>query len=183
MTAGYYRSLSDGLSSLVETSYLPNLQGVPEWSVLGQLGASLGSGWGVQAGLRHSELGLGTFDLRRLDAQLGLFTLEKVWNNYRSQYTLYTSRRDNGVATSGHRVALNYLYGTNSSVGFAYERSRNADSPLALPIGTCAGTSNVGVSGEHWLSRSWSMNYDALFMQDAGEGLKPEFRVGLKLSF
>ncbi len=183
MTAGYYRPLSESLTSLVEASYLPSNAGAPEWSVLGQVGAMLGSGWGVQAGLRHSEHGLLGLEGRRLDAQLGMLTLEKVWNSYRSRYTVYTSRKEDGAATSGHRIALNYLYGEHSSVGLAYGRAWNAQSPLLLPLGNAAASSNVGVTGEHWLSRTWSVNYDALFQQGATEGLQPELRVGLKLAF
>ncbi len=183
LTAGYYKPLSESLSSLVEASYVPNATGAPEWSVLGQVGAMLGSGWGVQAGLRHSEQGLLGFEGRRMDAQLGMLTLEKVWSSYRSRYTVYTSRKENGAATSGHRIALNYLYGENSSVGLAYGRTWNAENPIALPIGNASMSSNVGVTGEHWLSRTWSVNYDALFQQDSAQGLKPELRLGLKLAF
>jgi YaiO family outer membrane protein len=183
LLAGYYRPLSESLTSLVEASYVPNLTGLPEWSVMGQVGAMLGSGWGIQVGLRHSELGLMGVEGRRAEAQLGMFTLEKVWNSYRSTYTVYTSRVESGTATSGHRVALNYQYGVNSSVGLAYGRSWNADTPLALPLSSGAVSSNVGVIGEHWLTRTWSVNYDALFQQDGTQGLRPELRVGLKLAF
>ncbi|MFN0315811.1 MAG: hypothetical protein ACKVQA_12335 [Burkholderiales bacterium] len=183
VTAGYYQPLSESLSSLFEASYLPGTTGVPEWSVLGQVGATLGSGWGLHAGLRHSEQGLLSLEGRRPDAQLGMLTLEKVWNSYRSRYTVYTSRKDDGSATSGHRIALNYIYDGNNSVGLAYGRAWNAQNPLFLPIGGGAVSSNVGVTGEHWLTRNWSVNYDALFQQGATEGLKPELRVGLKLAF
>ncbi len=182
-TAGYYLPLSESLSSLIEASYLPNFAGEPEWSMLGQMGAMLGAGWGIQAGLRHSEVGLSGFDGRRWDANLGMLTLEKVWDSYRSRYTVYTSRKESGTTTSGHRVAFNYLYGTSSSIGLAYDRVWAADNPLVLPIGNGVATSNVGVSGEHWLSRMWSVNYDALFQQGNSEGLRPEFRVGLRLAF
>lgn len=184
MVAGYYRNLSDSLSSLVETSYLPNAQGLPEWSVLGQLGAMFGDGWGVQAGLRRSELGLWGVEGRRTDAHLGLLTLEKVWSNYRSQYTVYTSRRDNGGGSGGHRMSLDYLYGDRSTVGLTYGRAWATD-PLMLPTLSSTGVgSNLGVTGEHWLSRAWTVNYDALFQQaDDQSGLAPEIRVGLRLSF
>ncbi|MSQ60041.1 MAG: hypothetical protein EXR36_10470 [Betaproteobacteria bacterium] len=184
VTAGFYKPLSESLSSLFEASYLPRNTGIPEWSVLGQVGAMLGSGWGLQAGLRHSEQGLLGLEGRGPEAQLGMLTLEKVWGSYRSRYTVYTSRKGDGTTTSGHRVALNYIYGGNSSVGLAYDRAWNVQNPLFLPIGGRAASSNVGVTGEHWLNRAWSVNYDALFQQGAAtQGLKPELRAGLKLAF
>lgn len=182
--AGFYRNLSDSLSSLVETSYLPNPQGLSEWSVLGQMGAMFGDGWGMQAGLRHSELGLQGQGGRRADAQLGLVTLEKVWNSYRSQYTIYTSRRENGLSSSGHRMSLDYLYGSGSSVGLTYGRDRATDNLTVAHASVAGASSNVGVSGEHLLAKGWAVNYDALFLQaDEQRGLTPEIRIGLRLAF
>jgi hypothetical protein len=49
--------------------------------------------------------------------------------------------------------------------------------------------SNVGVTGEHWISPSWAINYNAginynVLTQDPNaSGLKPEFRLGLRLRF
>lgn len=182
--AGYYRSLSDSLSSLVETSYLPVTTGLTEWSVLGQMGAMLGDGWGVQAGLRHSELGLAGLEGRRADAQLGLLTLEKIWHNYRSQYTVYTSRGENGAGGGGHRVSLDYLYGDRSSVGLAYGRTWVSEPLSPATANPMTVASAVGVTGEHWLGREWAVNYDALFQPDGrGFGLVPDIRVGLRLAF
>lgn len=184
MVAGYYRSLSESLSSLVETSYLPAARGLTEWSVLGQMGAMLGDGWGVQAGVRHSELGLGRLEGRRTEAQLGLLTLEKVWQQYRSQYTVYTSRRDNGGEGGGHRFSLDYLYGYRSSIGLSYGRAWSSDPQVSAVQVPVSAASALGVTGEHWLSREWAVNYDALFQQDgANSGLVPEIRVGLRLAF
>lgn len=184
MVAGYYRTLSDSLGSLLETSYLPNPQGLSEWSVLGQMGAMFGDGWGMQAGLRLSELGLWGLEGRRVDAQLGLLTIEKVWSSYRSQYTVFSSRKDSGFAGGGHRVSLDYLYGSGNSVGLAYGRAWTS---YQDGVGTAPGTAygnNLGVTGEHWLARGWAVNYDALFQQGGEQrGLAPEIRVGLRLAF
>jgi len=182
-SAGYHWTLKEGMSTLVETSYVPSQFGLSEWSVLGQLGAQIGGGWGVQAGVRHSELGFVGLEGRRIDAQLGLLTLEKVWDGYRSQYTVFTSRKENGFATSGHRVSVDYLYGERSSLGLTFGRSWESYELLSLPVGAGM-SSNVGLTGAHTLSRSWTMNYDAVFQQESGQGpLRPEIRVGLRLLF
>lgn len=183
-TAGLAMTLGARWTSLLETSYVNNASALAEWSMLGQVGTQLGAGWDIEAGLRYSELSLRGLELHRADAQMGALTLAKSWDGtYRSQYTLYTARRDGGAPTSGHRIALNYLYGSNSSVGFAYDRSWAADMPLSLPLGNVNVTSNMGVVGEHWITRAWSVNYDALFQQGSLQGFKPEIRIGLKLAF
>ena len=41
----------------------------------------------------------------------------------------------------------------------------------------------MGIAGEHWFSRRWALNYNAL-VEDFGDGeLKPELRLGLRLRF
>jgi hypothetical protein len=49
--------------------------------------------------------------------------------------------------------------------------------------------SNLGVTGEHWISPSWAINYNAgvnysvLTPESNVSGLKPELRLGLRLRF
>jgi hypothetical protein len=197
---GYWRPLSQNLSSLVETSVVQGTLGGTERSVMGQLGTQFGNGWGMQAGIRHSELGvpppseapafgLGLTSLPvqgtgpNVGADLGVLTFERFWDRYRGAYTVSTGRADGGATATSHRVQLNYFYASRSSVGLSYTIGRSFDSPLVLNAMTPVETSNVGVVGEHWFSPSWALNYNALIEDRGIEGLKPEIRVGLRLRF
>ena len=61
----------------------------------------------------------------------------------------------------------------------------------AMGFGNTVATdvSNLGVTGEHWISSSWAINYNAgvnynvLTPESNVSGLKPEFRFGLRLRF
>jgi YaiO family outer membrane protein len=187
VTGGVYQPLSKNLSTLVETSVANLNAGGSEWSVLGQIGTRFGP-WGIQAGLRHSEIGLqsGPWDPPRgsAGADLGMLTFERYFSRYRGAYTFYTGRADDGAEASGHRFRFDYLYGTRSSVGLSYTMGRQFEAPLSFGANlNPVDVSNLGVTGEHWFTPSWSLNYDALVEDDRLEGLQPELRLGLRYRF
>jgi hypothetical protein len=198
---GYWHPLSQRLSSLVETSVVPGSLGGTERSVLGQLGTQFGNGWGLQAGIRHSEIvaplpdaagargGLGLTALPPMSlgqtttADLGMLTFERFWDRYRGAYTVSSGRADGGAVATSHRLQFSYFYSTRSSVGLSYTTGRFFDTAIPLYGMTPTESSNVGVTGEHWFSPSWAINYNALLEDRGVEGLKPEIRVGLRLRF
>jgi len=201
-TSGYWRPLSQSLSSLVETSVVPGALGGTERSVMGQLGTQFGNGWGMQAGVRHSELGvavpeagsppaagLGLTALpapgmgASVGADLGIVTFERFWDRYRGAYTVSSGRMEGGATATSHRVQVNYFYAARSSVGLSYTTGRSFDMTATLGGMTPVESSNVGVVGEHWFTPSWAINYNALLEDRGVEGLKPELRVGLRLRF
>jgi hypothetical protein len=191
-TSGVYQPLSQSLASLIETSHATLGDLGTEWSVLGQVGASLGQGWGIQAGLRHSEAGLTVgpgqpYAARLGYADLGMLTLEHNWHGLRSAYTLFGSYADNGAAASGHRVDLQYYYSERSNFGLSYTAARAFQAAPALSVFQPLEGSHLGVAGEHWFSPAWAVNYRAL-VQDLGpasglSGLKPQIRFGLRYTF
>jgi hypothetical protein len=189
VASGIYQPLSAGLSTLLETSHVQGPGLTREWSMLGEVTAALGEGWGVKAGVRHSELGLREVPLHAgagdtvASADLGMVTLERSWSRYRGAYTYFAGRADTGALASGHSVQFDLFYNERSSVGLAYTVGQQVDSLPALPFAGAPEVANVGIAGEHWLGNAWSLNYRALVEEDTGEGLKPQLRVGLHLRF
>ena len=201
LTSGFWLPLSQRLSSLVETSVVPGAIGGAERSVLGQVAHQLGAGWNMQAGVRHSEIGvvlpdsftssggLGLSSLplptRGLTAgtDLGVLTVERFWSSYRGAYTVASGRADSGSTATSHRVQFDYFYDARSSVGLSYTIGRSFESPVGVNSMVPVESNNLSVLGEHWLSRSWAINYNALIEDRGIEGLKPEIRLGLRLRF
>jgi hypothetical protein len=188
-STGIYQPLSQHLSSLVQSTYAEMGDLGAEWSVLGQVGATVAPGWGVQAGLRHSETGLSAgvmqpYATRAGTAQLGMLTLERTWRGFRGAYTLFGTYADTGAAGTGQRFELQYYYSQRSSVGLAFTAAHPLQTPPALSTYAPLEGSNLGLTGEHWLSSSWAVNYRAL-VQDPSitSGLKPQIRVGLRYAF
>jgi hypothetical protein len=189
-TSGVYQPLSRSLSSLIETNQATLGDLGSEWSVLGQVGASLGEGWGIQAGLRHSEAGwprgpMQPYTARVGSAQLGMVTIEHNWHGLRSAYTLFGSYADSGTAASGHRLELQYYYGQRSNVGLSYMAGRPLQAGATISALQPLEGNHLGVAGEHWFSPAWAVDYRAL-VQDLGPaapGLKPQIRFGLRYTF
>ena len=200
-TGGYWHPLSQSLSSLVETTLAPGSLGLAERSVMGQLGTQFGAGWGMHAGIRHSELGVAPPELAQpglglaltslppvgmgsnLGADLGTLTFERYWDRYRGAYTVASGRAEGGATATSHRVQLNYFYAARSSIGLSYTVGRSFETNVPLNAMTPIETSNLGVIGEHWFTPSWAINYNALIEDRGIEGLKPEIRLGLRLRF
>jgi len=200
-TGGYWHPLSQSLSSLVESTVAPGNLGIAERSVMGQLGTQFGAGWGMQAGIRHSELGFAPPELAQpalglaltslppvgmasnLGADLGTLTFERYWDRYRGAYTVASGRAEGGATATSHRVQLNYFYAARSSIGLSYTVGRSFETSVPLNAMTPIETSNLGVIGEHWFTPSWAINYNALIEDRGIEGLKPEIRLGLRLRF
>jgi hypothetical protein len=201
-TSGVWLPLSQSLSSLVETSVAPGALGGADRSVLGQVAHQFGGGWNMQAGLRHSELGVAAPDsalnsgvlgvsalppsargLGATGADLGMVTVERFWSSYRGAYTVASARAEGGATATSHKFQLDYFYDPRNSVGLSYTIGRSLDSPLGVNGMVPIETSNVGVVGEHWISRGWAINYNALIEDRGIEGLKPEIRLGLRLRF
>ncbi|PWT73488.1 MAG: hypothetical protein C5B46_05330 [Proteobacteria bacterium] len=200
-TGGYWLPLSQRLSTLMEASVAPTSLGGAERSVLGQVGAQLGSGWGMQAGVRRSELGISTpegaaqysglgltalpvpWSAGNSGAGLGMVTFERSWERYHGAYTVYSGRVDGGATATSHRLQFDYFYSARSSVGLSYTTGRTLDYSLLSSTLTPVETSNVGIVGEHWFSSSWAINYNALIEDRGIQGLRPELRLGLRLQF
>jgi YaiO family outer membrane protein len=187
LASGVYRPLADNLATLLESSYSSGTGLTSEWSVYGQLGARIGEGWGIAAGLRHSEQAyssLLTPPSAPVSADLTTLSFGRQWNRYRGAYTYYTGRSDAGMSASGHRLQFDFFYSQRSSVGLAYTTGRQLDSltPYAT-LNPAADTSNIGVAGEHWFSPTWALNYNALVEDGGAQGLKPELRLGLRVRF
>jgi hypothetical protein len=201
-TSGFWVPLSHSLSSLVETSVTPGTLGGIDRSVLGQVAHQLGGGWNMQAGVRHSELGVALPDsmfassaaslsglppamhgLGATSADLGKVTVERFWDNYRGAYTVSSARADGGSTATSHKFQFDYFYDASNSVGLSYTTGRSFQTPLGVNMLVPVEATNVGVVGEHWINRAWAINYNALIEDRGIEGLKPEIRVGLRLRF
>lgn len=200
-TGGYWLPLSHRLSTLMEASVAPGSLGGAERSILGQVGAQFGAGWGMQAGVRRSELGIaapeGTARANGLGltalpapwsgpplgAGLGMVTFERSWERYHGAYTVASGRADGGTVATSHRVQVDYFYTARSSFGLSYTTGRTFESSLPMSTMTPLEISNVGVVGEHWFSPSWAINYNALIEDRGIQGLKPELRLGLRMQF
>jgi hypothetical protein len=97
---------------------------------------------------------------------------------------LFGSYADSGAAGSGHRLDLQYYYGERSNVGLSFSSARAFQAAPVLTAFQPLEGNQLGVTGEHWFSPAWAVNYRALAQEfGPASGLKPQIRFGLRYTF
>ena len=171
-----YRPLSQPSIELSQSSRNPLHDALPKYTLYNQVTRALPGGWGLSFGVRQSEYNFASANLLSLSA-------ERYFGNFRSAYTLYSSRADGSALGSAHRFQLDYLYGERNTVGLAYTTGRDIDHP-GLGIGLQSNdVRDLMLSGRHWLSPNWAVTYDVL-SQEQGTLIKRQgLRLGVSRSF
>jgi YaiO family outer membrane protein len=186
--SGLYRPLSQRLGSLVETNYATGSSGISERSLLGQVGTRLAGGWGLQAGVRHSEMSFAGNDWSPYQgtfarADLGMLTFERHWDQYRGAYTVFGTLGDNGALATAQRLQIDWFYSERSSIGVAYTTGRELElAPNLLSLAP-VDVNNIGLVGEHWVTPAWAIHYRALLEERGLQGLQPQIQFGIRSRF
>ena len=174
--AGLYYPLGRHWTALFEATASPSHQVLPKFSVLGQLEHSFGKGWNAQAGIRHT-----VYDAARTN--LGIFTLERYFENYRAGYTLYISQLEGAGLSAGHRVQGDRYYGQGSRVGLGFAFGRELEN-VGPPRGILrTETKNVFLVGEHWFAAHWAIAYEVGWHKQGDLYTKRGASVGLRYRF
>ncbi len=172
---GFYYPLADTWTSLVEASVSPSRNVLPKFSVLGQLQKKLDYGWNLQAGIRHSEY-------TTLNANIGIFTVERYWSNFRGAYSLYLGRPEGGSSSSSHVLALDYYYGERNFIGVSVNDGREVAGLGPLGVITSEVRGFV-LRGRHWITPDWAVSFEALHQEQGSLYIRQGVRVGLRRAF
>lgn len=173
---GFYYPLGETLTGVVEGSVSPSYNVLAKYSIGGQLLKSFQGGWGVGAGIRHSEYALASADVATL-------TGERYWGNFRGAYTFYSGRPEGSGSAPAHRFQLAYYYGDRDWVGISYTTGREVEY-VGPPRGTV--TSDVRdwtLSGRHWFAPRWALTYDLLNHEQGALYRRQGGRIGLRYLF
>ncbi len=175
-TAGFYAPLSATWTSLLEVGVSPSHHVSPKYSLFAQLHKTLGNGWGVEAGVRHSEYERSTVDV--ISA-----TAERYWGNWRGAYTLYTGRPQGAAAGAAHRLQLTCYYNERNSIGVSYTTGREMEN-IGPPTGVRAtDVKDWTINGRHWLSNAWGLTYELASHQQGTLYRRQGLRLGVRYSF
>ncbi len=175
LLGGFYYPLADTWTTLVEANASPSHRILAKWSVFGQLEKTFPGGWGLHAGLRHTEYA-------QSNTNLALLTAERYFGNYRAAYTLYAGRPEGAGSAASHRFQFAYYYGDRSSMGIAYTFGKEVEN--VAPAGVL--TTDVrgwGLLGRHWFSRHWAVSFEALWHEQGSLYNRRGARAGLRYQF
>lgn len=176
VTAGLYHPVGEQWTALVEASYSPEHNVLPQYSVFGQMHVALPAGWGAALGYRYSEY----TDTR---ASTLVLDLERYFGNFRGAYTLYLGYTPDAPTVAAHRFLLTYYYGERSSVGASFtfgEEVANVGPPTGV---TTTDIRTFVLFGRHWLSPAWAVSYELVRQEQGSLYQYNGIRLGLRHRF
>ncbi|TSA40734.1 MAG: YaiO family outer membrane beta-barrel protein [Betaproteobacteria bacterium] len=172
---GYY-PLGVRVTGVLETGISPTHNVLPQQWLFGQLEFNLGAGWGVSAGVRHTE-----YDAAQVN--MGTVTVEHYIGNVRAAYTLYESWLQGAGAAPAHRFALSNNYNDENQIGVAFVNGRETEN-VGPPTGVL--TSDVtswAIYGRHWFTRDLAVSFEALQHRQGALYTRQGARLGLRYRF
>ena len=174
--AGYYHPLAPTWTALVEASASGEHRVLAKHSLFGQLSKQLPGGWGLSAGLRHSEF-------TRSGVNVLVLGAERYWGNFRAGYNLYAGRPEGAQTGVAHRFSLNYYYGEGSTVGISATAGReveNAGPPTGI---ITTDVRNLTLTGRYWMTPDWALSWDLVAHEQGSLYRRQGFRLGLRHRF
>jgi YaiO family outer membrane protein len=172
---GYY-PLGARVTGVLEAGASPSHVVLPHRWVFGQLEFSLGSGWGVQTGLRHTEYDAAVVNM-------GNLTLERYMGNFRAAYTLYESWLQGAGGAPAHRFLVQYFYNDENQIGASYATGREAEN-VGPPTGVLtSAVTNWTIYGRHWFTRELGVSFEALHQRQGDLYTRQGIRLGLRYRF
>lgn len=142
--------------------------------LVGQLHRALPGGWDMSFGLHYnvSEVGTTGFQTGGPDPMtLGA----RAWSLYPP--AAYSS------AATGYELRLNYRYGERNTLGVTYGSGGEFDYTRQFLGMQPADGRQFGLTGEHWLSPAWALNYGVMASEQVGQYRGQGLRLGLRYRF
>lgn len=144
------------------------------YGLAGQLHRALPGGWNMSLGLHYnvSETGTTRFQTGSLDpVPFGA----RAWSLYPPAVS--------SSSTAGYELRLNYRYGERNMLGLTYGSGSEFEYTRQF-LGMQPGDGRqFGVTGEHWLSPDWALNYGVMASEQIGQHRGQGLRLGLRYRF
>ena len=171
---GVLYPLSSNWSSSLESTVDAGSPAVGRgYGVLGQLHRALPGGFAMSAGLRYRVAENGPAPLASSVPEAS--SLDRSWALYPPSAGLSGS--------AGYELRLNYRYGERNTLGLTYGSGNDADySRQSLGLQAADGR-QFGLTGEHWLTPDWALNYGVMAQEQVGPHRGQGLRLGLRYRF
>jgi hypothetical protein len=172
---GILYPLSSTWSSTLETSIdSGSSRPYRGYGLMGQVHRALPGGWDMSFGLQYNitEIGAPRFSAGAIDS-----TALPA-----RQWTLY-SPASSSYGTTGYELRLNYRYGERNVLGLTYGSGSDFDYTRQMLGMQPSDGRQFGLTGEHWLSPDWALNYGVMAQEQVGPHRGQGLRLGLRYRF
>jgi YaiO family outer membrane protein len=176
ISGGYYHPLNATWTGVIGGNISPEHNVLAKESEFGQLQKAFDGGWGIQAGLRHSQYATAATDLLTM-------TAEKYWGNYRFGYSFFLGKPQGIGAAPSNMIQLSDYYGDHNYITVGVAQGIQVES-LGAELGVL--TTKVlssSISGHHWFNSTWGLGYEAVVEHQGNLYLRESIRVGLLYAF
>jgi hypothetical protein len=143
------------------------------YGLLGQVHRTLPGGFALSAGLRYRVLESGPAPLPSGAPEASTF--DRSW-------ALYPPAAGSG-ASAGYELRLNYRYGERNTLGLTYGSGNEADYTRQMLGLQATDGRQFGLTGEHWLTPDWALNYGVMAQEQVGPHRGQGLRLGLRYRF
>ena len=135
----------------------------------GRVHRALPGGWDVSFGLHYNAYEAGSGALERSTVP-GL-----AWPEHPAATV--------GSTAAGYALHLNYRYGERNTLGVTYGSASESDYSRHM-LGMYPGDGRqFGLTGEHWLTPDWALNYGLMAQEQTGPYRGQGLRLGLRYRF
>jgi YaiO family outer membrane protein len=144
------------------------------YGLLGQVHRLLPGGWDVSLGLHYN-----TYEASASRAQGNALEPSALTGQ---TWAAHPAVAGSSTAT-GYELRLNYRYGERNSLGVTYGSANEADYTRQM-LGMYPGDGRqFGLTGEHWLTPDWALNYGVMAQEQTGPYRGQGLRLGLRYRF
>jgi len=170
LLGGYY-PLSSKLTLNLEGNVSPSPKVLAKNSIMASLQGTLGGGWFLTGGYRHSEYGTGPLNQ-------GFATLETYFGDFRAAYT---ARLTDSLSRTqfGHRFDFSYYYQGSSFITFTYSMGGETGGFQ----GVIYDTQLFGLHGRHWFNNDWALTWDLGHIRQGDAYNRNGVSLGIRRAF
>jgi len=171
---GILYPLSGRWLSTVETTVSEQSALAPrQYTFASRLHATLGRGWNFSVGLKHSVFGT---ESGAAYGSVGAYGTAPMGS------ALAPSLYSGSASATTYQLKFNYLYNQHNVVGLSYTAGKG-DYLYSSLDWQLHDTHQFTLTGQHWLTPNWSLNYDVYAPDSANFLQRQGLRLGLRYRF
>jgi YaiO family outer membrane protein len=145
------------------------------YGLLGQVHRLLPGGWDLSLGLHYNAYESSASPAQGNALEPLALTTGQTWAAHPAVGSAST--------TTGYALRLNYRYGERNSLGVTYGSGSESDYTRQMLGMYPIDGRQFGLTGEHWLTPDWALNYGVMAQEQTGPYRGQGLRLGLRYRF
>jgi hypothetical protein len=173
VVGGMLYPLTGNWFSTIETSVdAPSARPFRGYGLVGQVHRALPGGFDMSLGLHYNVSESGR---SRSQSHDPIASGTRAWSLYPPALS--------SSSVAGYELRLNYRYGERNTLGLTYGSGAESDYTRQFLGMQPSDSRQFGVTGEHWLTPDWALNYGVMASEQIGQHRGQGLRLGIRYRF